>query len=343
MAEGHKVFELSDLKQGGGVGVERSNNEDEISISMVQRPTTQTMVQFCAFDGSVATATIGRGPTFGTYLGLYCCPCFIGGIGSQERKSELKNSLKRVTLWLTLVQLVMFIVSLGIGGGFTTFDSNPSIGPNSVALVKSGAKYAYYIQHYGSVHRLFTTALLHAGIVHLAVNLFAQLHLGMYAENKWGPIKYCVVYITSAFAATLTSCVMSPTSVSVGASGAIMGILVALGIQIYCKPDPRDPIEKNMLFQLIFMLVVGLIMGLSPYVDMSAHFGGALVGGFVGLAFWGKEHASFNTRPLIKKYLPIVSWGFYITYLLVLMITFWTATNAEDVLFLDQKIVSVDN
>jgi len=111
-----------------------------------------------------------------------CCLCLVGGITSPERVAELKNLLKRVTFWVVVLQLIMFIVSLACGGGFASLDENPLIGPSVAGLVNSGAKYTYAILH-GGVHRLVIPVLLHANIFHLLINIWVELVVCMYASS----------------------------------------------------------------------------------------------------------------------------------------------------------------
>lgn len=63
---------------------------------------------------------------------------------------------------------------------------------------------------------------LHAGILHILLNLIAQVRLGLSLEREWGRIKFLIVYMVSGVGATLMSCLIQPDTISVGASGAIL-------------------------------------------------------------------------------------------------------------------------
>ncbi len=69
--------------------------------------------------------------------------------------------------------------------------------------------------------------VLHAGILHLASNLFFQCRVGFTMEQYWGTGRFAAVYVIAGFGGALFSCVTSPTVLSVGASGALFGILGA--------------------------------------------------------------------------------------------------------------------
>jgi rhomboid protease GluP len=75
----------------------------------------------------------------------------------------------------------------------------------------------------GAVWRLLTAIFLHAGILHIASNLFFQLRFGYITELRWGRWRWLAVYIISGLMASLFSTKLGPRSVSVGASGALFG------------------------------------------------------------------------------------------------------------------------
>ena len=76
--------------------------------------------------------------------------------------------------------------------------------------------------------RLVTYAFLHAGFVHLFMNLWSLLLLGPIVERLTGTIAFLVIYVASAIAGGIASAAWHPSLVSVGASGAIVGIVGAV-------------------------------------------------------------------------------------------------------------------
>ena len=80
----------------------------------------------------------------------------------------------------------MLVACLGVGGGFAPRVVNPMLGPWPGALVLLGAKNTALIVYRGQVMRLLGPMLLHAGWVHLGMNVFIQLRLGLYLELRWG-------------------------------------------------------------------------------------------------------------------------------------------------------------
>ena len=205
-----------------------------VSAVMPTAPIQEEMVEleipFIAIDGSPASVTLhsdSMDEARKTVLLTSCCPCCVGGIRSPERVAEMKNLLKRVTFWIVVAQLIMFIVSLGCSGGFASLSDNPLIGPSVEGLVNSGAKYTYAIIH-GGIHRLLVPLLLHANIFHLALNIWAELVVCMYAEHTLQAVRLGLIFLGSGLGATILSAIISPDVISVGASGAVMGVMSVL-------------------------------------------------------------------------------------------------------------------
>lgn len=79
-----------------------------------------------------------------------------------------------------------------------------------------GAKNAALIVYRYEYWRLLTPMLLHAGFIHLAVNVLIQLRVGVMLELEWGLARYASVYATSGVTSSLLSCVALPDTLGVG-------------------------------------------------------------------------------------------------------------------------------
>ncbi|HLR31094.1 MAG TPA: rhomboid family intramembrane serine protease [Fodinibius sp.] len=133
---------------------------------------------------------------------------------------------------------------------------------------------------------------LHAGLAHIFFNMFALWMFGQAIENYWGTRRFTIYYfVTGIGAALIQLLVVSGSTPTVGASGAVYGILLAFGMMF---PDryimlliPPIPIKAK-YFVAIFG-VIELVSGLSrtsSNVANFAHLGGMLFG-YILIKYWG--------------------------------------------------------
>jgi rhomboid protease GluP len=130
--------------------------------------------------------------------------------------------------------------------------------------------------------RLITALFLHAGILHLLSNLWGVLQLGYAWELLFGKRALLLVFFGSGLAASTSSALFIGEHGSVGASGALFGLLSALIVTIAQVPRWREAAwARRLAWQLGVwaFLVVGLGF-ITPQIDNAAHVGG-LLGGIV--------------------------------------------------------------
>lgn len=154
---------------------------------------------------------------------------------------------------------------------------------NRQALIASGALHRASVLH-GQVWRLLTHLFLHGSFDHIAGNLVALYILGIASEHAYGPHRSTLIYLLSGLAGGLLSVAIEPQP-TVGASGAIFGIMGAMIVFIYRH-------KKYLYFRdhrlgLVLLLWAGwqFLTGLaSPYIANFAHLGG-LAGGAIAAWF----------------------------------------------------------
>ena len=127
----------------------------------------------------------------------------------------------------------------------------------------------------GEWYRLLTATFLHAGLLHIAFNMYALYLLGPGLEYHLGTRRYAYVYFLAAIGASVTSYVFSDVAiVSVGASGAIFGLMTAT--MVIGRAIRAD------ISQLATLLIINLLIGAVAHgIDWRAHLGGAAVGAAV--------------------------------------------------------------
>ncbi|KAF3914783.1 hypothetical protein ABW20_dc0101210 [Dactylellina cionopaga] len=131
--------------------------------------------------------------------------------------------------------------------------------------------------------RFITPIFMHAGIIHIAFNLLIQLTLGSDMEREIGIVRFAIVYIASGiFGFVLGGNFARQGLPSVGASGALFGILALVLLDLFYTWKQRQSPVKDLIF-LIIDFAISFVLGLLPGVDNFAHIGGFLMGIALGL------------------------------------------------------------
>lgn len=138
----------------------------------------------------------------------------------------------------------------------------------------------------GELWRLVTAAFLHGGILHLFVNMYSLYMVGSQVENFMGKWKFLLIYLMSAISGSLLSVAVNINILSVGASGAIFGLMGAL---LYFGYHYRLYLNDALRRQIIPIIIINLVIGFSlPNIDNFAHIGG-LIGGYFMAMILGVE------------------------------------------------------
>ena len=177
--------------------------------------------------------------------------------------------------------------------------------PTGTQLLALGGNTAWEVQH-GQWWRLLTGPFLHIGVVHLAMNMLGLLLIAPMVERIYGHCLFLLLYIGCALAGSAASLHFSARSgVSVGASGAVFGVVGALLVGLL-RHRQRLPqlFGRRTLGGIGLLVFYSLVQGLAPGVDNAAHVGGLVAG--LALAFilperWGLEqfHARVRTRAVL--------------------------------------------
>lgn len=165
------------------------------------------------------------------------------------------------------------------------------------AMIAAGSNFGPATQA-GQWWRLLTSVFLHAGFLHLLFNMLALVQSGRVAERLFGTTRFVALYVFAGLTGSLVSILWHPGINSVGASGAIFGVLGAIVAYLvrHGSAVPRALYMRHLKFALAF-IAIALPNGFRHYgIDNGAHLGG-LFGGFVlGLLLAPPPHESAQTR-----------------------------------------------
>jgi len=188
----------------------------------------------------------------------------------------------------TLIGINVGIYLLQLAGG-------ASINANSGWIFLHGALYGPAVAD-GDWYRLITAAFLHYGPIHLGMNMLALWWIGRPLEDWLGPVRYLLLYLVAGLAGSAGALIANPTAVTVGASGAIFGILGAAIV-----------LERQQTYVLggsaITLLVVNLAFTFAvPGISIGGHLGGLAGGALVILALsqFGKRSAVYSRVDVVS-------------------------------------------
>ena len=208
-----------------------------------------------------------------------------------QKKSRLAN-FPWATGCITLITCGVWCVTayqVALNAGARTFkEVLANILANSEdanVLIAFGAKYNSAILA-GQYWRLITPIFLHANILHIGLNMLNFLLLGLIVERIFGHLRFVLIYLLAGVISILASFVYAPQEISVGASGAIFGLVGAYSAFMLLH---RQAFRYHGITALGWLiLVIGINLGLGfviPNVDNYAHVGGLLSGCLLGWFF----------------------------------------------------------
>jgi membrane associated rhomboid family serine protease len=190
---------------------------------------------------------------------------------------------------LTLIGLCVlaFVAELIGGGGAASLDGGGTV-------IADGGLFGPAVAE-GEPYRILTSAFLHAGFLHLALNMVALYVLGMLLEPAIGTPRFLGIYFVSILGGAFGALVIDPTEVTVGASGGIFGLMAAAFL------IARDRGLDDLASQVGFFVIINLVFTFSiPGISIGGHLGGLIGGGLAALLVTAAERRAPSGARLIE-------------------------------------------
>ncbi len=202
-------------------------------------------------------------------VGFQCPECVGQSPQRVVGRAQLFRGHDEVVAGKALIGLnaVLFILTALTGGSFV----NPS-GPLYERFVLFGP---FVTQ--GEWWRLVTGGFLHASVIHLGSNMLLLWFLAQELEPVLGKVRFTLVYAVSLVGGSLGVIVLSPISPTLGASGAVFGLMGAMIVlQLRARHNPWN----SGIVGLVLMNV--LLTFTIPGISVGGHIGGLLAGALGG-------------------------------------------------------------
>jgi rhomboid protease GluP len=193
-----------------------------------------------------------------------------------EDAREFLESTRRGVPHATIAAIAIIVIMFGLEWMWGGTELVP-------VLVRMGANGSWALE--GEPWRLLSSAWLHAGPLHVLVNAYVLFSLGGFLERMFGGPRFVVLYVGAALGGGIASALLSDAALSVGASGAIWGVL---GASMALAWRPADLVPAAVLpgfrKNAIVNVVINVAISFAPGIDMMAHFGGGIVGALLVLS-----------------------------------------------------------
>ena len=200
--------------------------------------------------------------------------------GEIEQQVPLVSSAPIYTYALLGSIAAVFVAQLLFGDALSTFTLSSLVGDDRSAIAAGFVK-PFFLK-YHEYWRILTGAAVHGGVVHVLMNGYALLMFGRLCELLTNRAHLAIVFVLSCIGGGLLSLYFLPNSVSVGASGGIVGLLGYITVYAFRRRRFISPqFRKSLVINIGFLFVFGLI--LFDVVDNYGHLGGLIVGAVYGL------------------------------------------------------------
>lgn len=194
---------------------------------------------------------------------------------------------------------------------------------NVRVLIIFGAKVNPLIAE-GQIWRLFTAMFIHIGIFHLLVNLYALNALGPLVEGFFGHRRFLLIYLIGGLWGSVASYAFSQ-ALSAGASGAIFGLAGATTVYFLRYRENFGARGRAILQNMVFIIGINLVFGLSVSgIDNWGHMGGLVGGAIVAYGLLPTYRAPttlIGAQPLVEEPRDNTEWIWVIGLILALWVS----------------------
>jgi len=228
-------------------------------------------------------------------VGFQCPECIKGAAKKSPvvRFSELRNGrpiVTQVLIALNIVGLVAVVATGGslFNGGGTATEQGMTLGRGAVwsTLAPNRGIVQLVGVAYGEWWRIITGGFLHSGLLHFGMNMLLLWLLGKQLEPVLGKARFAALYVACLVGGSFGAILVSPTVGTVGASGAVFGLM---GAAVVAQRRSGIDVWRNGIGGLV---VINLLLTFAvPGIAIGAHVGGLIIGVAVGALVFALDSA----------------------------------------------------
>jgi membrane associated rhomboid family serine protease len=232
-----------------------------------------------------------------TPVGMRCPEC------ARERTRVTRGAVgpsssdAPATFILIAINVAVYLAEVAGGGG--------GLSPGSSSLIFDFGLFGPYVAE-GEWYRLLTSGFLHASILHIGFNMFALYFLGRLLEPGIGTPRFVALYFVSLFAGSFGATLLSPDSLTIGASGAVFGIFGATFV--IARHRGVDALASSI--GIILLLNLAITFG-RPEISIGGHLGGLAGGVLCAFVIIAGERGMLGPRNQAMELLAMAAIGFF--------------------------------
>ena len=220
-------------------------------------------------------------------VGQHCPECVAE---ARRRAPKVRTQLAATApavMTILVINVVMYIGQILIPGGPFTPGLTDRLVLDPTAVTN------------GEWYRLLTAMVLHGGIIHIGFNSYVLFVFGPNVERAFGSARFVAMYVVAGLMGSALSFAVPPAQRSLGASGAIFGIVGVLLVYLYNRR--KSQFVRDSMRSLLTFIGINLAIGfILPYIDNFGHIGGLLGGILLGLGFDRPEAENEMSRPVVQ-------------------------------------------
>lgn len=208
-----------------------------------------------------------------TAVGMRCPEC-----AKQKTKVVTAQALRGTgSIVVTQTLIAICVIAYLAGGNFGLTGGGASGGS---WLYVEGALWAPAIEFQHEYWRLVTSGFLHSSLLHIGFNMLLLYFLGSEIEREIGSRRFALVYFTALLGGSLGALVQTTSSPTVGASGAVFGLMGYLVVEM--RRRGINPLQS----QIGLLLLLNVVLSLRPGsgISFGGHLGGLLFGVLAAVA-----------------------------------------------------------
>lgn len=205
---------------------------------------------------------------------------------------------------LTYINVALFVIMAICGVSL--------IAPTGISIIKWGADFGP-LTLTGDWWRTVTCNFIHIGVIHILMNMYALLYIGVFLEQLIGGRRLISAYLLTGLFSALASLAMHPETISAGASGSIFGLYgIFLSYLVFHHRIEKGQ-RKSLLYSIGFFVFYNLMSGAKAEgIDNAAHIGGLVSGIILGIIYLLTDR--FATKRTSTLFISITEISFVLIF-----------------------------